>query len=215
MAIKAMKEIIPIFKSEFERFDKKIDFSLLSEKQLYDLFIRKLTDISMSYSDRKFWIDYDENNDRFIIKVRVFDDYPGNTLYAVSISVLPDLHAINKPFHDFICMVLSIMSSRDVPLIDSNYYGEWELDTLSEIIEEGDSTFELEREMKLYRKWHMKYRQLLSSNFFNHNKAIKLLEKSSLPSELHDSALNWMLKTEKMDDIDWDLDTISSTARHA
>jgi len=112
-------------------------------------------------------------------------------------------------------MVLSILSSRDVPVIDSNYYGEWELDSLSSIIEDGDSTFELEREMKLYRRWHMKYRKLLSSNFFDRNKAIRLLDKSSLSEYLYDSALNWMLKTEEMDNIDWNLDTISSTARHA
>jgi len=44
MCIKAMKEITPIFRKEFLRFDKNVDFSFLSDKRLFEIFLEKLSD---------------------------------------------------------------------------------------------------------------------------------------------------------------------------
>lgn len=213
MAVKAMKEIVPIFKDHFEKATKSIDTSKLSDKELFSIFMDEIRSLNMKSNDSRFAIRYHESGGYFYIENKVFDDYDGSTLYAVSISALPELKQINKPFHDFICCVLNILDNGDISIINGSYYCDWEVEQILELISENNASSKLVKEYSLYEKYSMYYIKLISDSTYSYDKAIDLLTKANLPLSLHESALNWLTATHGLSLLEWSIDEIAERAK--
>lgn len=210
--IQIMKDIIPIFEDEFLRFDKKIDFGLLSDIDLFRLFSRKMDEIYSKYRGGRFHIEKNIAG-RYQLSVRVFDDYDGDTLYAIPISILPTIKKINKPFHDYLCQILSIYGRHGVGIIYYGDFSDWEIDSLYEQWEELSD--ELKRELRLYKKYSNMYYNKLSIGSYDQTIADELLIKSHIPDDLLIQVKEWEEKTLRLNMIDWNLEDMCQAAREA
>jgi len=215
MCIKAMKEIAPIFRKEFLRFDKNFDFSLLSDKRLFEIFLEKLSGISNKYKDRNFTVQYDEEKERFYTRVVLYDNYPGDTVYAIPISVLPDLFNIDKELHDFFIRTLSVLAENGVDVIYSSYWGEMEYDQITDILDEEKDNSELKNELELFHEYADRYRYLLGEKSYSKNKCLKMLDYSRVNKKIRKKALRWLDLIDQVSSCPISLNEVVESAREA
>ena len=209
--IKIMKDIIPIFHDEFMMLENT-DFSSYSDKQLFDVFLGTLDTIKSKYKDRRFHVILGSDGN-YKLSVRIFDDYAGNMLYAIPISILPMIKRINKPLHEYLCNILSIYGRHDVDIINSIYEMDWEIDIMLESY--NNLSDEGKKEVILYKRHANEYVKTLRTRCYDKHVMKDLLEKSNLPSDVLREIKRWERNTVKLDKFDWSMHEICNIARDA
>lgn len=211
MAIRAMKDITKIIPDAF-MFSEDIDFSEKTDRELFDLFIERLNQSKIRLSNINYRIAYNKRRRKYYLGARAFHNYAGDTLYAICISVLPDLLKINSIFHDLLCMLLGVYAEHGVAIISSDYYDGYEIEELRESLLENDDK-DLEREINSFDKHGKNYEELIKASTYDSSKVDYMLNHSDIPSNLRDRIIEWHDSIVSLMSSVWDITSIAEDAR--